>query len=382
MSDLTQRIAQLSTEERIRLEERLLAARKNGHPQRIPCRTEAGPAPLSFAQERLWFLAQLEPDSAAYNETQVFRLSGPLNISALECSLDALAARHDSLRVCFQEVSDAVMQVAQPLPPTSLKVIDLTATPAAEQMGVAWQQIDTACAALFDLTAPPLWRVFLIRLADDDHIFVRIVHHIISDGWSSSIFWRELRHFYAAFAYGNEPTPLPELPVSYADFSVWQREQLQGERLAGLADYWRNRLAGVEPLDLPTDHPRPSRPSHRGALIHFQLDEELSDSLSALARAAGASLYMLLLTAFQILLHRYSGQEDIVVGSPIANRTRPELEQIHGFFANTLVLRTDCGGSPSFRSLLAQVRQNALAAYEHQDLPFEKLVEELHPVRE
>ncbi len=390
MSDLTQRIAQLSTEERIRLEERLLAARKNGIrstgsvqvSQRIPRRSESGPAPLSFTQERLWFLAQLEPDSAAYNETQVLRLTGPLHIPALQRSLDALAARHDSLRVCFREIDGTLMQVAQPLPPTHIKVIDLTAMPADTQMDAAWQQIDAARAVIFDLTSPPLWRVFLIRLADNDHIFVRIAHHIISDGWSGSIFWRELRHFYAALSMGNEASPLPDLPVSYADYSIWQRERLQGERLAELVDYWRSRLAGMEPLHLPTDHPRPAQPSHRGAMVHFQLSQPLSDSLASLARASESSLYMLLLAAFQVLLHRYSGQTDIAVGSPIANRGRAEIEGIYGFFVNTLVMRADCGGNPTFRSLLAQVRQNALAAYAHQELPFEKLVEELHPIRD
>jgi amino acid adenylation domain-containing protein len=382
MSDLTQRIAQLSTEQRIQLEERLLSARKTGHTERIPRRSDSGPAPLSFTQERLWFLAQLEPESAAYNEIQVYRITGPLNILALERSLDALAARHDSLRVCFREMDDRVMQVAGPLPPTHLNVVDLTATPADQQISAAWREIDSAGGVIFDLTHPPLWRVFLLRMGEDDHIFVRISHHIITDGWSGSIFWRELGHFYAAFVSDSQLVPLPELPISYADFSVWQRERLQGERLAGLVTYWRNRLAGLEPLNLPTDHPRPAQPSHRGALAHFQLDQGLSNSLSVLARASGASLYMLLLAAFQLLLHRYSGQGDIVVGSPIANRTRPELEQVYGFFANTLVLRADCGGNPSFRSLLAQVRKNALDAYQHQDLPFEKLVEELHPVRD
>jgi len=382
MSDLLQRIAYLSPEERIQLEERLLSARKTGHRERIPRRADSDPAPLSFTQERLWFLAQLEPDSAAYNETQVYRITGPLNIPALERSLDALAARRDSLRVCFREMGDRVMQVAEPLLSTRLNVVDLTVIPVDQQMAAAWREIDSAGGVIFDLTIPPLWRVFLICLGDDDHIFVRITHHIITDGWSSSIFWRELGHFYAAFASDSQPVPLPELPISYADFSVWQRERLQGERLVGLVTYWRNRLAGVEPLNLPTDHPRPAQPSHKGTLTHFQLDQGLSNSLSTLARASGASLYMLLLAAFQVLLHRYSGQDDIVVGSPIANRTRPELEQVYGFFANTLVLRADCGGNPSFRSLLAQVRKNALDAYQHQDLPFEKLVEELHPVRD
>lgn len=382
MSDLTQRITQLPLEERIRLEERLLAARKNGQANRIPRHTEDGPVHLSFTQERLWFLAQLEPDSVAYNEASILRMTGPLDISALERSLDALAARHDSLRVCFQEMDSVLMQVAKPLPPMHIPIVDLSTTSADEQMEAAWQTIDTFQSIIFDLTAPPMWRALLIRLRDDDHIFTLVTHHIISDGWSSSILRRELGHFYSAYAAGSEPDPLPDLPVSYADFSVWQREQLQGERLAGLVDYWRERLAGIEPLSLSADYSRPVQPSHRGALLEFQLHRELSLSLIALARVSGASLYMLLLTAFQILLHRHSGQDDIVVGSPIANRNRSELEGVYGFFANTLVLRADCGGNPTFRSLLAQVRKNALDAFQHQDLPFEKLVEELHPTRD
>lgn len=381
MSDLTQRIAQLSTEERIRFEEQLLAAHKTGKSWRIPARTTDLPAPLSFAQEQLWFLAQLEPDSPAYNETQVFHLTGALVIPALEQSLDALAARHDSLRVCFQTMSDVLLQVAEPLPPASLQVVDLTALPAGERLDTAWQQIDHERVAIFTLSKPPLWRVFLIRLTAEEHIFVSITHHIISDGWSNGIFWRELRHFYAAFAAGNEPSPLPELPVTYADYSVWQRERLQGERLAKLVGYWRNRLAGVAPLNLPTDRHRPAQPSHRGMTLDFDLSAPLSQSLSDLARASGSSLYMVLLTAFQVLLHRYSGQDDIVVGSPVANRIRLEVEGLYGFFVNTLVMRADCANNPTFRALLAQVRQNALAAYEHQELPFEKLVQDLHPVR-
>ncbi len=382
MSDLTQRIAQMPIEERIRLEERLLAGRKNGSAQRIPRRGDDGPAPLSFTQERLWFLAQLEPESAAYNETQIIRLNGPLDISALDRSLDSLTERHDSLRVCFREIDGQVMQVAEPLSPQRMPIVDLHTLAGDTQMVAAWTEIDTITARVFDLTQPPLWRAALIRLADDDHIFVRVTHHSISDGWSSGIFWRELRHFYAAYSSHQQPSPLPELPVSYADFSVWQRQHLQGERLTKLVEYWRSRLAGIEPLNLPTDRPRPLQPSHMGKFHSFHLPPELSESLKKLARASNVSLYMLLLAAFQVLLHRYSGQDDIAVGSPIANRTRPEIEGLYGFFVNTLVMRADCGGNPTFRNLLAQVRQNALAAYANQDLPFEKLVEEVHPVRD
>lgn len=382
MSDLTRRIAQMPIEERIRLEERLLAARKNGAAQRIPRRADDGPAPLSFAQERLWFLAQFEPDSAAYNETQVVRMRGALDIPALERSLDSLAERHDSLRVCFREIDGSLMQVADPLPPRSIPLMDLQELDADAQLTAAWAAIDRTTNQIFDLTQPPLWRTLLIRLGPDDHLWVKVMHHIISDGWSSTIFRRDLGALYAAHSSRPKLSPLPSLPVSYADFSVWQRERLQGERLEKLVDFWRSRLAGVQPLNLPTDHPRPLHPSHRGKSYHFEIPLGVSESLKRVAQSADATFYMLLLAAFQLLLHRYTGQDDIVVGSSIANRTRPEIEDLHGFFVNTLLMRADCSGNPTFRGLLAQVRQNALAAYQHQDLPFAKLVAELQPNRE
>ena len=221
-TDLMQRVAQLTAEQRILLQERLQAAHKSGSRQQIQRRTDMGPAPLSFSQERLWFLAQLEPESTAYNETSVYRLSGRLKLSALERGLDALSARHDCLRVCFHEMGGSVVQIAEPLPPTRVNSIDLKDFPENEQMDLAWQKIDAAQSLPFDLTVSPLWRVFLICMADDDYLLVRITHHIISDGWSNGIFWRELQHFYAAYATSSEPSPLPELPISYADFSVWQ----------------------------------------------------------------------------------------------------------------------------------------------------------------
>ncbi|MEM7537974.1 MAG: amino acid adenylation domain-containing protein, partial [Chloroflexota bacterium] len=234
----------------------------------------------------------------------------------------------------------------------------------------------------FDLAQPPLWRALLIHVAAQEHIFVYIVHHSIMDGWSNGIFRRELSHFYNGFTTGIEPPSLPALPVSYQDFSIWQRTQIQDARLAELVSYWRFRLANIQPLNLPTDRPRRQQPSHQGKIATIAIDHNVYRGLADLARRQDASLYMVLLTAFQILLHRYSHQDDIAVGSPIANRTRPELEGIYGFFANTLVMRTDCSGNPTVIALLAQVCQHLLDAYQHQDLPFEKLVEELMPVRQ
>ena len=380
MSELSQRIAQMPLDERIRLEERLLAARRNGNSRRIPRRDGDGPGPLSFAQERLWILQQFEPDSTAYNEMQIIRMTGPLSVDALARSLEQIAARHDTLAMAFQEIEGELRQVVEPLPSTCLEVIDLGHLADEEQMAAAWEMVGAFRQKVFDLTRPPLWRVLLIRLSPSDYLFVRVVHHIITDGWSSSIFWRELSRLYTGFVT-DSPASLPPLPVSYRDFSVWQREWLTGERLEALRKYWRAQLADLPPLNLPLDRPRPPQMSHRGATEWFVVDDALHAQLSALARAGGATLYMLLLAAFQLLLHRYTGQSDFAVGSPIANRTRPEIEGLHGFFANTLVMRADCSGNPSFRALLERVRQRALEAYSHQEMPFEKLVEELHPSR-
>lgn len=380
MSELSQRIAQMPLDERIRLEERLLAARRNGNSRRIPRRDGDGSGPLSFAQERLWILQQFEPDSTAYNEMQIIRMTGPLSVDALARSLEQIAARHDTLAMAFQEIEGELRQVVEPLPSTCLEVIDLGHLADEEQMAAAWEMVGAFRQKVFDLTRPPLWRVLLIRLSPSDYLFVRVVHHIITDGWSSSIFWRELSRLYTGFVT-DSPASLPPLPVSYRDFSVWQREWLTGERLEALRKYWRAQLADLPPLNLPLDRPRPPQMSHRGATEWFVVDDALHAQLSALARAGGATLYMLLLAAFQLLLHRYTGQSDFAVGSPIANRTRPEIEGLHGFFANTLVMRADCSGNPSFRALLERVRQRALEAYSHQEMPFEKLVEELHPSR-
>ncbi|NJN81857.1 MAG: hypothetical protein HC802_05925 [Caldilineaceae bacterium] len=380
---LSERIANLPPEKRAVIERYLLdqqAAQPND--TAIPRRGADDPSPLSFAQERLWFLAQLEPDSPAYNGNQVIHILGELNVGALERSLDALAARHDSLRVCFREVNGVVLQVTDPLPPSELPLIDLTHLLAASRMPKAWERITVFRNKIFDLTRPPLWRAMLIRLADNEHLFVRIDHHIITDGWSNSIFWRELDHIYSGLVGDGRVVQLPPLSVSYKDFSAWQRDWLQGERLARLVGYWRDRLADLQPLELPSDRQRPIRLSHTGKAERFRLGLDLSERLTSLARASGSSLYILLLACFQVLLHRYSGQADIAVGSPIANRNHSQTEGLYGFFVNTLVMRADCGGNISFRSLLAQVRQNALEAYDRQDLPFEKLVEELHPPRE
>lgn len=382
MSEVNQRIAQLSPDQSIALEQRLLARRNSVRARGIPKRPVGVPAPLSFAQERLWFLSNFEPDSTAYNEMHVARMRGDLNIEALERSLDAVAARHDSLRICVGERDGVVIQVDNPLPPTRLPIYDLSMVSADERMASAMDTVGQLQAEPFDLGQAPLWRAALVRLADDDHLFVRVVHHMVSDGWSGSILWREIGHYYREFCVSDAPSELPALGVDYGDYAAWQRAQLQGEHLEAQVEFWRAKLNGVAPLELPTDRPRPLQLTHRGKVEKFVVDQDVLESLTALARANRVSLYIILLTAFQVLLHRYSGQDDITVGSPVANRTRSEVEDIIGFFVNTLVLRADCSGNPTFRTLLEQVRKYALDAYGHQDTPFEKLVEELSPARE
>ena len=381
MSDPATRMAQLSLEQRILLEERLLARAGDEDGEQISRRSNAEHAPLSYGQERLWFLTQIEPESPAYNEMRVWLWQGVVDLQALEQGLNFLAKRHDSLRTCFREIDGALQQIAAPLSPVQIPIIDLRTHPPTAQMDEAWRQVETIRTERFDLSQPPLWRTALIRLTNDEQLFVHVVHHIISDGWSSAIFQHDLSHCYAAFAAGNQPTP-PDLTVSYADYAAWQRDQLQGDRLTWLTRYWLPRLADLQPLNLPTDRPRPLEPSYEGQVESFAIEIEQTAALKALARSANASLYMLLLAAFQALLHRIAGQDDIAVGTPVANRTRFEVEGVYGFFVNTLVMRSDCRGNPTFRGLLDQVRQNALDAYRHQELPFEKLVDALHPARE
>jgi amino acid adenylation domain-containing protein len=340
-----------------------------------------GALPLSFAQERLWFIDRLEPGSAVYNIPVAWRLGGALDEAALERSLSEIVRRHEALRTTFAEVDGSPVQVIAPFGGFVLPVEDLSGL----ARRIARRRSGAGPARRrrrpFDLSAGPLFRAALLRLGEEDHVLLLSMHHIVSDGWSMGVLFRELSALYAAYREGGESS-LAELAVQYADYAVWQREQLAGEVLDRQLAYWREQLAGApELLELPTDHPRPPVQTYRGSTVPVELSLELLERLQALGRSEGATLYMTLLGAFQVLLSRYAGSEDVVVGSPIAGRTRGEVEELIGFFVNTLVLRTDLGGDPSFREVLRRVREVTLGAYEHQEVPFEKLVAELQPER-
>lgn len=345
--------------------------------------TERRHAPLSFAQERLWFLNRLGPGDFAYNLPSATRLHGPLDVPALEAALRVVLERHEALRTRFEV--DAAGRPTQTV--VALAAFDLPLV-SHEHVGREDERLEHLRAALaraslepFDLSDPPLFRAALHRLSPTDHVLFVSMHHIASDGWSKAVLRRELARAYRASARGL-PLELPPLPVQLLDFASWQRRHLAGSELARQLAYWRTELAGLETLALPTDHPRPKVFSHRGAREVLRLPPALRRGLEALAHRSGASLFMVLLAAFDVLLYRYTGQTDIAIGSPIAGRNLPEIEGLVGFFVNTLVLRARLDGALRFSALLAQVKQTALSAYAHQDLPFERLVSELNPERD
>jgi amino acid adenylation domain-containing protein len=354
----------------------------------IPCRETITPVsrpeniPLSFAQQRLWFVVQLEHTSPFYNEFVALRLSGQLNISIFKQSLEELIRRHEPLRTTFNTDSKGKpLQIIHPAAEISLPIINL------EQLDLTIQQqeieklVTQEAQKVFNLEQDLLLRVIPIKLNSLEHIVLITTHHIVSDGWSIGIFIQELSSLYSAFAVG-EPSPLAELPIQYADFALWQRQWLSGKILETQLDYWQQQLQGVpELLQLPTDRPRPHVQTYRGATQSFSLNAELTQKLQVLSRKSGSTLFMTLMAGFATLLYRYSGQTDIAIGSPIANRNRSEIESLIGFFVNTLVLRSNLADNPSIQELLAQVRETTLKAYEHQDVPFEKLVEVLQPQR-
>jgi surfactin family lipopeptide synthetase A len=349
--------------------------------ERIPCRTESGPAPLSFAQQRIWFLDQLEPESPLYNIHTGVELSGPLNVPVLQRSIAEILRRHEALRTTFAVIDDRPVQVINKGAVFKLPVHDLQELDESQRRLRVNAWAEESARQRFDLTTGPLLRANLLRLGETEHVLLLTIHHIISDGWSVGVFVRELAALYEAYAAGRR-SPLQELPIQYADFAGWQRSWLQGDRLEEQLSYWRAQLAGVPPLlELPTDRPRPPVQSYRGAHETLFLSESLSRSLMELSRREGATLFMTLLAAFSTLLYRYSGQRDILVGTPIANRNRAETESLIGFFVNTLIFRTRLSEQMTFRELLGQVREVAIEAYAHQDFPFEMLVEELQPER-
>jgi Condensation domain len=380
MSDLRQRIANVSPERRA-LFERLMRKASVANKRAIPRRSRTSSCPLSFSQQRLWFLDQYEPNGSVYNIPSALRLKGSLNLGALEQSLKEIICRHESLRTIFSMVDGEAVQVIAPPVGFSLAVVDLADHPEGEREEKVRELAREEAGRPFDLAKGPLFRSQLLRLGEDDHVLLLTMHHIVSDGWSMGVLHRELSVLYEAFSR-SQPSPLPELSIQYADYAVWQREWLQGEVLESQLSYWKKQLGGIPAvLDLPTDRPRAAVQSHRGGRQTIELAKELTEGLKALSRKEGVTLFMTLLAAFQTLLYRYTKQEDIVVGSPIANRNRTEIEGLIGFFVNTLVLRSRFSGNPTFKELLSQVRETALAAYAHQDLSFEKLVEEMHPER-
>ncbi|HEX4495131.1 MAG TPA: amino acid adenylation domain-containing protein [Thermoanaerobaculia bacterium] len=366
---------------------RLSTARRHGGERQappIPLVPRAGALPLSFAQERLWFLDQLEAGSPAYNVPAAFLLTGELAPAALHAALAGIVRRHEVLRTTFGTVDGRPMQRIAPVAVPELPLVDLAALPPPRRETELRRLAGEEARRPFDLAHGPLLRTSLLRLASGEgarHAMLATMHHIASDGWSIGVLAHELTALYGA-AVAGRPSPLPDLRVQYADFAVWQRQWLQGEILAGEIAWWRGRLAGAPPvLELPADRSRPAVQRSRGAQRPVRLPVALAVEFAQLGRREGATLFMVLLALFQSLLRRYTGRDDLVVGSPVANRQRVEIEELIGFFVNTLVLRLDLPGDPSLRQLLARAREVCLDAWAHQDVPFEKLVEELRPQR-
>ena len=341
-----------------------------------------GNLPLSFAQQRLWFIDQLAPGNSAYNIPAAIRLRGSLNLAALEQSLNEIVKRHESLRTTFAMVDGRPAQVIAPALTITLPVVDLRKLPETERETEVRRLVTEGAERPFDLSQGPLFRVALLRLGDEEHVGLLTMHHIVSDGWSTGILIREMARLYVAFSSGGSLS-LPELPIQYVDFAHWQRQWLQGEVLETQLAYWKQQLAGAPSLlDLSTDHPRPVLQTFRGAHQSLMLPKTLTEGFKALGRQEGVTQFMTLLAVFKVLLYRYTSQDDLIVGTPIANRNRLEIEGLIGCFVNALVLRTDLSGNPSFRDLLRRVREVCLGAYGHQDLPFDRLVEELRLKRD
>ena len=343
--------------------------------------TEVFVFPASFAQQRLWFLARLAPGNPFYNVSTALRLTGFLNSIALEKAFNEIVRRHEILRTTFAVVEGQLSQIIASELTVSIPKIDLQNLPLTQQETPTKQRAIAESQLPFNLTKGPLLRVQLLQLGAAEYVLLLNFHHIVADGWSIAVLIRELTSLYKAFAK-NQVSGLPEIPIQYADFAEWQHQWLQGEVLETQLAYWRQQLADIQVLNLPIDRPRPPVPTYRGTRQFLALSPALSDCLNSLSKQENATLFVTLLAAFQTLLYRYTGQENIAIGTPIANRNRTELEGLIGFFVNTLVLRTDLSGNPSFQELLSRAKQVTVEAYAHQDLPFEKLVEALHPDRD
>jgi amino acid adenylation domain-containing protein len=379
MAPMEDALAALTPEQRAAFE--LLLRRQRAAapaPAAIPRRADPSTHPLSFAQQRLWFLDQLAPGDPAYNIHGAVRLRGRLDAGALARALSAIAARHEPLRARFATSQGEPVQIVDPPAPVPLPVVDLAALPAHLREPEVLLCAAEEARRPFELTRGPLLRTLLLRTDPEGQVLLLTIHHIAADGWSIGVLLRELTELYVASSAGR-PAILPPLAIAYADFAAWQRERLQGERLAAEVEHWRTRLAGLPPLRLTSDL-EPAEGS-RGALVPVTVPAALTQRLHELARQAGASLFMALFAVFEILLSRWTGQRDFGVGAPVANRTRPELEGLIGFFVNTLVLRADLEGDPTFAEILRRAERTLVDALAHQELPFERLVEELQPER-
>jgi hypothetical protein len=334
------------------------------------------PLPLSFAQQRLWFMHQLEPDSPFYNSPFSLSLEGTLDVRALEATLDEILRRHEILRTQYEVSGDEPVQVITPPRPLRVPLVDLTALPEGTRRETARRLAASETQRPFDLSRAPMLRVRLLRLAETEHILLFTMHHIVTDLGSMSVLIREVAALYPAYLEGR-PSPLPELTIQYADYAHWQRRWLRGEVMERYLAYWRRQLGGTLPvLSLPTDKPRPAVQTFNGSSLSHRLSPGLGGALASLSAQEGCTLYMTLLAAFVVLLSRRAGQEDVLVGTANANRPHAELEPLMGFFINMLVVRADLRGNPTFRELLARVKEATLGAYAHQEMPFERLVEE------
>ncbi|HEX6768780.1 MAG TPA: condensation domain-containing protein, partial [Candidatus Binatia bacterium] len=379
--DLAQRLARLSPAKRALLELEIKQQSLDADGLLvIPRRLSRHQAPLSSAQRRLWFLNQLEPDNPNYNESSALRLIGLLDIEALQTALNGIVTRHEVLRATIATQDGVAIQTIRQPQRADLEVIDLRRTEVGEREGEAGRRLLDAVRRPFDLTADLMLRPLLVRLDEQDHILLLVTHHIASDGWSANILWRELSELYRAETLGVAPQ-IAELPIQYQDYAEWQLQWFSERQVQGQLAFWKSHLEGLQPLRLPTDRPVPLERQWHGARRMAPLDANLLESIAAFSRAHGVTQFMTLVAAFQVLLHRYCGQDDIAIGTPIAGRNRTEVEGLIGFFVNTLILRTDLGGNPTFADLLGRVRDIALNAYNNQDIPFEKLVEELNPQR-
>jgi amino acid adenylation domain-containing protein len=382
MRDIAERISALTPEQRALFEARL--KQKGLHVpavQTIPRRKEAGSAtcPASIDQERLWFIDQLQPGNTAYNIFNASRIRGPLDVPVMERVINELIGRHEVLRTTLKSVNGLPMQVIAPELKITLTPVSLQHLPTQERYAEAVRLTTEEFARPFDLEHDPLVRVGLLRLAEDDHVLQVNMHHAITDRWSFAVFEKELAVLYQAFATG-QPSPLPELPIQFADYAVWQRERMNGDEYRRDLDYWRGRLAGAPfVLDFPTDFPRPPIQNFQGARVYISYPKSLLDGLKELSRREGVTMFMTLMAAFKALIYRYTEQPDILISTPIGTRLRPETENLVGYLLNLLIVRTDLSGNPTFRELLKREQESCVGAFAHQEVPFGKLVQELKP---